>query len=277
MRTEGMQHWIKVTPTGEIHADARELWQFRHLFKVLVWRTLKVRYKQTLIGVGWAILQPLTMTLIFTVIFGRLAGMPTNGVPYPLFVISGLLVWQFVAQCFQSATMSVVSNAGLVTRIYFPRVLLPLTAIAAALFDFFCALATLVLLMVWYGVVPTLGVVAFIPVLGLAILTVLGLSLWFGTLYVPYRDVGHLLPFLTQVWMFVSPVIYPTSLLPQQYQFIYSLNPIVAVIDTSRWAFCGAAPPSVSGVLVSSCVAVVLCVSGFWFFRRHERNFADVV
>ena len=256
---------------------AAEMWSFRYVFLVFVWRSLKIRYKQTAIGVAWALLQPLTMTFIFTFIFGRLAGMPTNGVPYPLFVVSGLIVWQLVAQSFQSATGSIVTNAGLVTRIYFPRIFLPLAAIAAALFDFMCAFALLILLMAWYGMAPTIGVLAFIPVLGLAVVTVLGLSLWFGTLYVPYRDVGHLLPFLTQIWMFASPVIYPTSLLPPKYHFLYSLNPIVTVIDVSRWAFCGTNPPNVGGVIVSTVVAVGLCVSGLWFFRRHERNFSDVV
>jgi lipopolysaccharide transport system permease protein len=256
---------------------AVEMWSFRHLFLIFVWRTLKVRYKQTTIGVAWAVLQPLTMTFIFTVIFGRLAGMPTNGVPYPLFVVSGLIVWQLVAQSFQNATGSIVANAGLVTRIYFPRIFLPLAAITAALFDFLCAFALLIVLMIWYGISPTIGMLVFIPVIALAMVTVLGLSLWLGTLYVPYRDVGHLLPFLTQIWMFVSPVIYPSSLLPPHYQFLYSLNPIVVVIDTSRWAFCGASPPSVGGGLVSTIVAVCLFGSGLWFFRRHERNFADVV
>jgi len=256
---------------------AEELWQFRYLFFILVWRTLKVRYKQTTIGVAWAILQPLTMTFIFTIIFGRLAAMSTDGVPYPLFVTSGLIVWQLIAGSFQNATGSIVANAGLVTKIYFPRVFLPLTAIAAALFDFLCAFALMILLMVWYSVSPTLGVLAFIPMLALAMVTVLGLSLWLGALYVKYRDVGHLLPFLTQIWMFISPVIYPTSLLPQKYQFLYSLNPIVTVVETSRWAFCGTSPPSIGRILVSTFVAGLLCASGLWFFRRHERNFADIV
>jgi len=256
---------------------AIEMWRFRHVLLIFVWRTLKVRYKQTAIGVAWAVLQPLTMTFIFTIIFGRLAGMPTNGVPYPLFVISGLVVWQLVAGSFQSATGSIVANAGLVTRIYFPRIFLPLAAITAALFDFLCAFALLILLMVWYGYSPTLGALVFIPMLALAMVTVLGLSLWLGALYVPYRDVGYLLPFLTQIWMFASPIIYPTSLLPTKYQFLYSLNPVVAVIDSSRWAFCGTNPPSVGVILVSTLVAVCLCASGLWFFRRHERNFSDVV
>ena len=254
-----------------------EMWSFRHLFVIFVWRALKVRYKQTAIGVAWALLQPLTMTFIFTFIFGRLAGMPTNGVPYPLFVVSGLIAWQLVAQSFQGATGSVVTNAGLITRIYFPRIFLPLAAITTALFDFVCAFSLLILLMAWYGIAPTVGVLAFIPAVGLAMMTVLGLSLWFGTLYVPYRDVGYLLPFLTQIWMFISPVIYPTSLLPPKYQFIYSLNPIVTVIDVSRWAFCGTNPPDAGAAILSTVVAIGLCVSGLWFFRRHERNFADIV
>jgi lipopolysaccharide transport system permease protein len=268
-----------VRPTHE-HAliDLAELLRFRHLFAVLVWRTLKVRYQQTAIGVAWVVLQPLLLTFVFTVIFGLLIRMPTDGGrPYPVFVLSGLLVWQFVAQSFQQATSSVVGNAHLVTKIYFPRILLLLAAIAAAFFDLLCALALMIVFMFWYGVAPTAGVLAFVPAMLLAAVTVLGMALWLGALYVPYRDVGHLLPFLTQIWMFVSPVFYPLSLLPPKYELLYALNPIVVAVQSSRWAFAGGEPPSGSMVAVSSAVALLLLVSGLWFFRRHEGRFADVV
>lgn len=258
--------------------DVAELWRFRHLYTVLVWRTLKVRYQQTALGIAWAVLQPLLLTFVFTVIFGLIINMPTDrGQPYPVFVLSGLLVWQFVAQSFQHATASVVANAHLVTRIYFPRILLLFTAITAAFFDLVFVLMLMAAFMLWYGVAPTVGVFAFVPAMLLAATTVLGLALWLGALYVPYRDVGHLLPFMTQIWMFVCPVFYPLALLPQKYELLYALNPIVVAVQTSRWAFAGGEPPVGNMVIVSTIVAVTLLFSGLWFFRRHEGRFADIV
>jgi lipopolysaccharide transport system permease protein len=257
--------------------DVRELWQFRHLFVVLVWRILRVRYQQTVIGVAWALFQPLLLAFVFTVIFGLLANMPTNGQPYPIFVLSGLLVWLFVAQAFGNAVSSIVLNSHLVTQIYFPRILLVLATIAAALVDFCCAFVLLMLMMLWYGIAPSIGAVFFVPFLLLALVTVLGLALWLSALYVPYRDIGQLLPFFVQLWMFLSPVIYPTALLPEKYSFLYALNPIVVVIDGSRWAFAGGPPPAVWMVAVSCLSALVFLVSGLWFFRRREPTFADVV
>jgi len=254
-----------------------ELWQFRHLFLILVWRILRVRYQQTIIGVAWAVLQPLLLTFVFTVIFGMLANVPTNGQPYPIFVLSGLLVWLFVAQAFSSATSSVVNHAHLITKIYFPQVILLLSAIAAALVDFCCAFVLLVLMMIWYGIAPSIGALFFLPMLVLAVVTVFGLSLWLSALYVPYRDIGHLLPFLAQLWMFLSPVIYPTTLLPPKYSFLYALNPIVVVIDTSRWAFAAGPPPAMWMIAVSCGSALFFLISGLWFFRRQEPTFADVV
>lgn len=257
--------------------DVGELWRYRYLFLVLVWRTLKVRCQQTIVGVAWAVLQPLLMTAVFTVIFSLVAGMPTDGQPYPIFVLGGLLMWQFVAQSFQQASSSVVSEAHLITRIYFPRILLLLAAIGAALFDLVCVFGLLVIFMFWYGVAPGIGALAFLPALLLAAATVFGISLWLAALYVPYRDVGHLLPFLTQIWMYLSPVIYPISLVPPKYELLYALNPIAVAVQTTRWAFAGGTPPSPHMVWISSAVAACLVVSGLWFFRRREGTFADIV
>ena len=267
-----------IRPAGQQSLlDLGELWQYRHLLATLVWRTLRVRYQQTVIGVGWALLQPLLLAFVFTIIFGRLAGIPTNGQPYPIFVLSGLLVWLFVAQSFNTATVSMVLNAHLITRIYFPRVILILTALITGLVDFLCAFLLLALMMIWYGIAPTIGVVFFVPMLALAMLTVFGLSLWLSALHVAYRDIGHVMPFLVQLWMFLSPVIYPSTLLPPKYSFLYALNPVVSVIDTSRWAFTGGPPPEAWMVAVSCAVTALLCASGYWFFRRHESTFADIV
>ena len=257
--------------------DVGELWRYRYLFLVLVWRTLKVRTQQTVVGVAWTVLQPLILTALFTVIFSLLAGMPADGQPYPLFVLGGLLMWQFVAFSFQTASGSVVAEAHLITRIYFPRILLLLAAIGAALFDLVCVLGLLVCFMIWYGVAPSVGVFAFVPAVLLAAATSFGLALWLAALYVPYRDVGHLLPFMTQVWMFLSPVIYPLSLLPPKYEAVYALNPAVVAVQTSRWAFAGGPPPSAQMVWISTGVALFLVVSGLWFFRRREGTFADKV
>lgn len=270
---------VVVRPSNE-HAllDIAELWRYRHLFLVLTWRILKIRYQQTVIGVGWVVLQPLLLTLVFTVIFGVLVRMPTDGgQPYPVFVVSGLLVWQFVAQAFQLATNSIVGNAHLVTKIYFPRILLLLAGISASFVDMLCVLGLTVAFMIAYGVAPSAGVLAFMPAMLLAALAVLGLSLWLAALYVPFRDVGHLLPFMTQIWMFLSPVFYPLSLLPPKYELAYALNPIVVAVQTTRWAFAGGIPPPPGMVLVSSAVTALLLLSGLWFFRRHEGRFADIV
>jgi lipopolysaccharide transport system permease protein len=255
----------------------RELWSFRHLFLTLVWRTLRVRYKQTVIGVAWAILQPLFLTMIFTVIFGRFAGMSSNGQPYPIFILSGLLIWNFISQAFGQGSASIVNNAHLITKIYFPRIILILVAVTTCFVDLLCAFSLLVAMMIWYGISPSIGALAFIPMLLVGWLTVIGLSLWFGALYVPYRDVGHLLPFITTVWMFLSPVIYPSNLLPEKYMYLYALNPLAPVIETSRWAFSGGVPPAALTVAISVAVSLVLCISGLWFFRKKEPTFSDIV
>lgn len=257
--------------------ELADIWPFRHLYLVMVRRNLKIRYQQTVIGVGWALLQPILYALIFTIIFGRLVGMPTNGAPYPLFVMSGLIIWLFVAQSFPFASASIVINPHLVTRIYFPRIILPVAAMSAAFADFVVSLSLLAALMAWYGVVPSLGVLLLVPMLLVAVATVLGLSLWFSALYVPYRDVGHLLPFIVQIWMFLCPVVYPSTLLPPKYSFLYAVNPIAVVIDTSRWAFAGGAAPQAHSIAVSSLTAFALLLSGYWYFRRSEATFADLV
>jgi len=275
---------VPVPPTFHIRAageqpllELADIWPFRHLYLVMVRRNLKIRYQQTVIGVGWALLQPILYALVFTIIFGRLVGMPTNGIPYPLFIMSGLIIWLFVAQAFPFASASIVINPQLVTRIYFPRIILPVAAMSTALADFVVSLGLLAVLMAWYGVAPSLGVLLLVPMLLVAVATVLGLSLWFSALYVPYRDVGHLLPFIVQIWMFLCPVVYPSTLLPPKFSFLYALNPIAVVIDTSRWAFAGGVAPQAHSIAVSSLTAFAILLSGYWYFRRSEATFADLV
>ena len=273
-----MNQTFHVRPASEQPLlDLRELWHYRHLLRVLVWRTLRVRYRQLSIGVGWAFLQPTLLAIIFSVIFGHFASMPTNGAPYPLFVLSGLFVWLFVAQAFSQASGAIIANPHLITKIYFPRVILVLAVMISTLIDFLCAFLLLVARMVWYGAAPSVGALFFVPMLALAVLTVFGISLWVSALNVSYRDIGHLVPFILQLWMFLSPIIYPSSLLPAKYAHLYALNPIAAVIDSARWAFAGGQPPAASVVAVSWATAIVLCVSGLWYFRRREASFADMV
>jgi lipopolysaccharide transport system permease protein len=273
-----MSQTFRIRPASEQPLlDLGELWQYRHLLRVLVWRTLRVRYRQMAIGVGWAILQPALLALIFTVIFGHFASMPTNGQPYPLFVLSGLFVWLFVSQAFSQASGAIISNPHLITKIYFPRVILVLAVMISTLIDFLCAFLLLLAIMIWYRTAPSIGALFFIPMLVLAMLTVLGLSLWVSALNVRYRDIGHLVPFILLIWMFLSPIIYPSSLLPAHYSYLYALNPLVAVIDTARWAFAGGQPPAAQMVAVSWAVALFLGATGLWYFRRQEASFADVV
>jgi lipopolysaccharide transport system permease protein len=257
--------------------NLRELWAFRELFYMLVWRNLKVRYKQTAIGVAWALIQPFALMFVFTVFFGYLTRMPSDGIPYPLFVYSGLVVWTFVSTAFGQGSQSVVMNQQLVTKIYFPRAILPASTIASGAVDLGFSFLALFALMAYYGVVPGLGLLLMPVVLLIAVLTTLGLSLWFSALYVLYRDVGHLIPFVTQLWMFSSPIIYPVSLVPEALRPVYALNPMVTIIEGTRWAFAGSHPPSAMLVVVSLATSIALVVSGYYYFRRHEATFSDIV
>jgi lipopolysaccharide transport system permease protein len=273
-----MSQTFHIRPAGEQPLlDLRELWQYRHLLRVLVWRTLRVRYRQMAIGMGWAILQPALLAIIFTVIFGHFGNMPTNGQPYPLFVVCGLFIWLFVSQAFTQASGAIITNPHLITKIYFPRVILVLAVMISTLLDFLCAFLLLVVMMIWYRSVPSIGALFFVPMLALAVLTVFGLSLWVSALTVPFRDVGYLVPFILLIWMFLSPIIYPSNLLPAKYAFLYALNPIAVVIDSARWAFAGGEPPALSVVAVSWAAALFVCATGLWYFRRQEASFADVV
>src|SRR3989338_6042995 len=214
----------------------KELWDYRELGYFLVWRDIKVRYKQTVIGVGWAIFQPLAMMIVFTLFFGKLAKMPSEGVPYPLFAYAGLLPWQIFSRSITESANSLVADQRLITRVYFPRLLVPLATIAAALVDFGVAAILLVALMGFYGVTPTLSLLWLPACLGLMIATSLGMGFWLSALNLEYRDVRYVLPFLSQFWLFLTPVVYPSSMVPERWQFLYGLNPMVSVVEGFRWA-----------------------------------------
>jgi homopolymeric O-antigen transport system permease protein len=262
---------------GVFHLDLKSIWEYRELLYFLVWRDLKVRYKQTSIGIGWTVLQPLIAMVIFTVIFGHFAKIPSDGVPYPIFAFCGLLPWTYFATALNRCMVSVVADAQLVSKIFFPRLLLPIAGTISGVIDFFISLGLFLGLMVWYGFVVTWWLLTLPLFLMLAFLTALAVGLWVSALNVRYRDVTYTIPFLIQAWMFASPVIYPVSMIPEKYRSLYSLNPMAGVIEGFRWALLGKANPDFSVMAVSVVVVIGVLAGGLVFFRRMERTFADIV
>lgn len=255
----------------------RELWEHRELLYFLAWRDIKVRYKQTLLGAGWAVLQPLLTMLIFSFVFGRLAKMPSDGIPYPIFSFAALVQWNLFASATSRASDSLVGNAPLVKKVYFPRLAVPLARVAACFADYLPAFVTLVLMMGYYRIAPGWHAL-WIPVfVALATAAALGTGLWLAALNVRFRDIGHVTPFLVQIWFFSTPVIYPTSLLPQRWRFLYGLNPMAGSIQGFRWALLGTGGISLLLIGLSCVVALVFLASGALYFRRMERHFADII
>jgi lipopolysaccharide transport system permease protein len=256
--------------------NLRDLWGFRELLYFLTWRDVKVRYKQTVLGALWAILQPLLMMVIFSLLFGRLAGIQSEGVPYPLFAYSGLLPWIFFSTAITSSGNSLVGSAHLITKVYFPRLIIPSAAVCAAMVDLALSFAVLIPLMLYYGVRPGWQVIMLVPLVALLMLLALGVGMWFSALNVKYRDVRFALPFLTQIWMFLSPVIYPSSQLPQKFKLLITLNPATGIIEGFRSALFGL-PFNWLAITVSAIITLFgLAFAAFWF-RRMEREFADLV
>jgi lipopolysaccharide transport system permease protein len=262
---------------GLFQLDLAAVWQYRELLFFLVWRDVKVRYKQSAVGVGWTILQPVITMLIFTLIFSRIAKFPSDGIPYPIFVFSALIPWTYFAQALTRSSNSVVASSQLVTKIYFPRLLIPLSAAIAPLVDLFFTFLVLVALMFWYGMTPTSGLLALPLFLGLAVATVLAVGLWSAALNVRYRDVGYIIPFLIQIGMYLSPIFYPVSMIPEKWRALYSLNPLAGVIEGFRWALLGKERPDLAVMAVSTTVVLVLLFGGIVYFKRMERIFADVI
>ena len=263
--------------TGYVHVGWRELWAARELFYFLAWRDPKTRYAQTAIGAGWAIMQPLLSTLIFTLVFSYLAKVPSDGLPYPLFAFAAILPWSLFSRSLERSTLSVVTEGGLIKKVYFPRLIIPIAATFINLVDFAIGFLILIGMMVWYQVAPQWTLV-FLPLfVAVALLTALSVSLWLSALNVKYRDVASIVPLMTQLWMFASPVLYPASLVPESIRWFYGLNPMAGVIEGFRWALLGKAPPDWTMVSVSLAVVVSLLIGGVMFFRRVERTFADVI
>ena len=257
--------------------DLAALWEYRELLYFLVWRDLRVRYQQTAIGGTWALLQPLMTMMIFTVIFGQFAKIPSDGLPYPIFAYTALLPWTYFASALNRSSTSVVAEAHLISKVYFPRALLPLAGTLSGIVDFAIAFVLLLGLMVWYGIGPTWGVLVLPLFLLLALAMALAVGLWCSALNVRYRDVALTIPFLTQCWMYASPVAYPVSLVPENWRFLYSLNPMAGVVEGFRWALLGKQGPDFVVMAVSAVVVALLLVGGLVFFKHMERTFADVV
>ncbi|HEX5387015.1 MAG TPA: ABC transporter permease [Gemmatimonadales bacterium] len=258
--------------------DLGELRGHHELLYFLVWRTLKVRYKQTALGAGWAVAQPFLTMIVFSVFFGRLARIPSNGDPYPVFAYTALVPWTFFATALAGASNSLVEHERMLTKVYFPRLLLPLAAVCASLVDFAIAFVVLLGLLAWYGIAPGAQALTLPLLVALAFCTALAVGLWLAAVNVQYRDVRHVTPFLVQLWLFVSPVAYPTSLVPERWRALYGLNPMAGVVDGFRWALLDRGEPPPATVMAASAVAVaLLLVGGLFYFRRMERTFADVV
>jgi homopolymeric O-antigen transport system permease protein len=257
--------------------DLRELWSYRELVYFLTWRDIKVRYKQTALGVAWAILQPLALMAVFTLLFGRLAKIPSEGIPYPLFAYAGLVPWQIFSRTLNETTASLVKDYRLVAKVYFPRVIIPLSTTLATMLDFMIAFGVLVILMLIYGVAPGPALMILPFFILLMFVTALGIGLWLSALNVQYRDVGFTIPFLTQFLLFLTPVVYPSSMVPEKFRMIYALNPMVGVIDGFRWSLFGVGKGLSFILLVSALIALALFFGGIVWFRSKERGFVDIL
>jgi len=256
----------------------QDLWRYRELFLFLAWREIVVRYKQTAIGIAWCIVRPLIAMVVFTFVFGRLANLPSDGVPYPLLVYTAMLPWQFFATSVSEGTNSLIGNTSLISKVYFPRVLMPASVIMVSLVDFLISFIFLVCLMVWYQVVPTWHILAMPLLLLVAASSSLGMGLWFAALNVRYRDFRYIVPVLLQVGIYLSPIGFTSNLVPPDWRFLYSLNPMVGVIDGFRWSMLGGGPGLYwPGLVAAVALSLLLITCGFFYFRKTERTFADVV
>jgi homopolymeric O-antigen transport system permease protein len=264
-------------PRGRMPLELGELWAYRELLYFLTWRDVKVRYKQTLLGAAWAIIQPFFMMVVFTLFFGRLAAIPSDGVPYPVFTYCALLPWQLFAHALSESSNSLVSNERLITKVYFPRLVVPIAAVFGGLVDFVFAFVVLLGMMAYYGITPGLAILTLPFFILLAIMTALGVGLWLSALNVKYRDVRYTIVFLTQLWFFLTPVVYPSSIVPERWRVLYGVNPMAGVVEGFRWALLGKSASPGPMLLVSVAVVILILVGGLYYFRRMEATFADVV
>jgi len=271
-------HVIVVKPSkGWISLKLKELWEYRELLYFMAWRDIKVRYKQTVLGAAWAIIQPFFTMVIFSIFFGRLAKVPSDGLPYPIFAYTALVPWTFFANGLNQASNSLVGSANLIKKVYFPRLVVPISSVISGVVDFVLAFAVLLGMMLFYGFAPTVNILWLPLFILLIFVTALGVGFWLSALNVQFRDVRYTVPFLTQFWLFATPIAYPSSLLSEPWRTLYGINPMVGVVEGFRWALLGTDTAPGAIILVSSLVALALLVGGAFYFKRLERSFADVV
>lgn len=278
IREEAIQPELLIEPNRPVLHYWRDVWSYRELFWFLVWRDILVRYKQTVIGVAWSVIRPLVTMIVFTVVFGMLAKLPSSGLPYPLLVFAAMLPWNFFSNALSESSGSLVGNANLLTKVYFPRIIIPVSSIIVGLIDFAISLAIMAGILIWYGYLPDWRVVTLPLFLVLAFLPLAGFCLWFAALNVKYRDFKYIIPFVLQFGLYVSPVGFASSIVPEKWRLLYALNPMVGVIDGFRWALLrGSVELYWPGVLLSTLLSLLLLLTGFGFFRKTERVLADVI
>jgi len=275
-RTNAEQTTIIEADTGWLSLNLAEIWKFRDLLFLLIWRDVSVRYRQSVLGIGWAVFRPLVSTLIFTLVFSLLVRVQTD-VPYPVFAFTAMIPWLYFSNALSSVTSSVTSSGGILTKVYFPRMILPLAALGGGLVEIGIQLLIFGLFMVYYGIAPSVLMLALPVFILLTLLTALGFGIWLTALNVKYRDVGMAVPFLIQIWMYLCPIVYPLSLVPERFRAVYSLNPMVGVIEGFRWSLLGTASPDWQAIGVSVAAMSVILISGLYYFRRSESWFADVI
>ena len=268
---------IKIQPAKAwVGLKLGELWEYRELLYFLVWRDIKIRYKQTVLGASWAVIQPVFTMIVFSIFFGKLGKIPSDGIPYPIFSFAALVPWVFFSNALSQSSNSVVGSSNLITKVYFPRLVIPLSSVGSGLIDFLLAFLVLIVMMAGYGIVPTANIL-WLPVFVLfALLTALGAGLWLSALNVQFRDVRYVIPFLTQFWLFATPIAYPSSLLAEPWRSIYGCNPMVGVVEGFRWVLLGSGYPGAS-LWFSGGVSAALVISGLYYFRKMEKTFADIV
>lgn len=277
-QAEPLPFIIRIEPSSSwFSLKLGELWNYRELLYFLIWRDVKVRYKQTAIGAAWAVLQPFLTMVIFGLVFKKFANVPSDGLPYAVFAYTALLPWSLFSGAVNRSSTSIVGQASIISKVYFPRVIVPLSATLSGLVDFAVAFLLLIGMMIWYGVFPGWGLLALPLFLLLAVTTALAVGLWLSALNVQYRDVTHAVPFLIQTWLFASPIAYPISVVPERWRLLYSLNPLAGVVEGFRWALLGKESPNFGVIAISALVVIALLLSGLIYFQRMERSFADVV
>jgi lipopolysaccharide transport system permease protein len=256
----------------------QDIWRYRELFAFLAWRDILVRYKQTVIGIAWSVIRPLLTMVVFTIVFGKIAKLPSDGVPYPILVFTAMLPWQFFSNSLSEASNSLISNANLLTKVYFPRLVMPASSVIVSFIDFLISFAILALMMIWYQSVPSWRIIMLPLFTFLAIAAAMGTGLWLASFTVKYRDFRYVVPFIVQIGLYISPVGFSSNVVPEQWRFLYSLNPMVGVIDGFRWAILGGESNLYwPGFVASNVIVIILFFSGIWYFRKMERTFADVI